>query len=42
MLQHGSISVSAPYAKLPFLIVYGTVAQCLHDRIVAPLELCVG
>src|SRR5829696_7280262 len=30
MLQHGSISVSTPYANLPFLSVYGAVAQRVH------------
>ena len=41
ILQYGSISVSAPYANLPFQIPYGIVAQRLHGGIVAPLDLCV-
>ncbi len=31
--------VSAPYANLPLLSVYGSVAKRVHGRIVAPLDL---
>jgi hypothetical protein len=41
MLKYDSISVSTTYANLPFLSVYGAVAQRVHGRIVAPLDLLV-
>jgi len=41
MLQHVSKSVSAFYVQLPFLSLHGRVAERLHDRVVALLDLRV-